>query len=118
MRRPGKPHERPAFRRGGCPSHINGSITMIDIVTGDILIEPGIQLGARFSRPQFLASTLAGQVTRIYDNRPYTLYAVAPQGISGLPFALLLEFYQDKFDAVVLTYFNEDLGTSWSAWSE
>ena len=92
---------------------------MIDKKSSEIVIESiPLRIGPRLTRTEFLSLPVGKSAHIVVKNEPFCSYNIGPHEISGLIFIVTVYFYNELLESVSISSVNDELGTSWSDWSE
>ena len=92
---------------------------MIDKKSGELVIESiPLRFGPHLSRAEFLSLPVGKSARIVVKNEPFCSYSIGTYEISGLVFTVTVYFYNELLESVSMSSVNDELGTSWSDWSE
>ena len=92
---------------------------MIDEKSGELVIKSiALRIGPRLSRAEFLSLPVGKSARILVKNEPFCSYNIGTPEISGLIFNVILYFYNELLESVSISSVNDELGISWSDWSE
>ena len=92
---------------------------MIDEKSGEIVIESiPLRIGHRLSRAEFLSRPVGKSARIAVKNEPFCSYNIGTHEVSGLVFNVTVYFHDELLESVSMNSVNDELGTSWSDWSE
>lgn len=88
---------------------------MIRRETGKIYLpESECPIGPELTRESFLVSSLSQGAKIGVQNEPWCSYCLAPVGVAGTRFYIMLYFHSQKLERVTLTDAHPRFGTSWA----
>ena len=92
---------------------------MIDEKSGEIVIESiPLRIGPRLSRAEFLSLPVGKSARIVVKNEPFCSYNIGTHEISSLIFTVTVYFYNELLESVSMSSVIDELGTSWTDWSE
>jgi hypothetical protein len=92
---------------------------MIDKKSGELMIESiPLRIGPSLSRKEFLSLPGGKSASIVVKNEPFCSYNIGKHEISGLGFTVTVYFYDELLESISMSSVNDELGTSWSDWSE
>jgi hypothetical protein len=89
----------------------------IDPKTGEVIIDPTLNVGPTTSLTAFLASQAGKAVEKWVENAPYCSYRVIRQD-GKQKFHFILQFKSEQLQSLSLSRTAHGEWTSWNAWSE